>query len=312
MVVVFTVISGVGNLQAGTTGGFTGTFMRLTPDGMSAGLGGVTLFENASGYAFMHNPASLLETDRRIHAGAVKLSLDRYFYGINVTMPLPPTAHIGIGILSAGTDNIPGRDSRGYYTGDLQDEERLIGVSFANDFSSRASVGIALQIVQRVFTGEQNSWDLTASGFGAGVGMMLKLTPATTLSASVQNVALKYNWNTQNLFTSGQGQSYTDEFPNLVAVGIRQNLGNLQIMLEVDDYLNQSEIQYRGGLVYSGWGNLILRGGGQLMDDVILPGMSASYLLPFEFGPQIQIDLGFVVGIPGEGVRQYLSWEMEF
>lgn len=286
--------------------------MRLTPDGISAGLGGVTLFENASGYAFLHNPASLLETSRRIHAGAVKLSLDRHFYGLNFTMPLPPTAHVGIGILSAGTDKIPGRDSRGYYTGDLQDEERLIGVSFANDFSSRASVGIALQIVQRVFTGEQNSWDLTASGFGAGAGMMLKITPATTLSASVQNVALKYNWNTQYLFPSGEGQTYTDEFPNLLAVGIRQRLGNLQVMVELDDYLDGSEYQVRGGLVYSGWGNLILRGGAQYMDANILPGMSASYLLPFEFGPQMQIDLGFVVGIPGEGVRQYLSWEMEF
>lgn len=303
---------GIGTLQAGAIGGYTGTFMRLTPDAISAGLGGVTLFENASGYAFMHNPATLMETNRRIHAGTVNLSLDRHFYGINFTMPLPPTAHVGIGILSAGTDKIQGRDSRGYYTGDLQDEERLIAVSFANDFSTKVSAGIALQIVQRVFTGEQNSLDLSASGFGVGAGVMAKLTSTTTLSASFQNANLKYNWNTQKLFTSGQGKNYSDNFPGLLAVGIRQTLGNLQLLLEVDDYLNNLEFQYRGGVTYSGWHNLILRGGAQIMDAKILPGASASYTLPIEFGPEMQIDLGFVVGIPGEGVRQYLSWEMEF
>ena len=305
-------IGGAKQVHAVAVGGFTGTFMRLTPDGLSAGLGGITLFDNASGYAFMHNPASLMEAKRRIHAGTVNLSLDRHFYGINLTMPLPPTAHIGMGVLSAGTKNIPGRDSRGFYTGELQDEERLIGVSFANDFSPKVSVGIALQIVQRTMTGAQNTWDLKASGFGIGAGAMLKITPATAISIAAKNLKLKYNWNTQALFTSGQGQTYTEEFPQVVALGLRHSEGALQLLVEIDDYLNQAEFQYRAGLVFSGWQNLTLRGGAQYVDSTILPGFSASYQLPLEFGPAMQIDLGMVIGVPGEGVRQYLSWEMEF
>ncbi|MCF7797368.1 MAG: hypothetical protein K9N11_04830 [Lentisphaeria bacterium] len=297
---------------SGAVGGYTGTFLRLTPDAVSAGLGGITLFEEASGYAFLHNPAALTESQRRIHAGTVHLPLDRHLYGINYTMELPPTAHLGLGVMSAGTRNIPGRDSRGYYTGELQDEERLLGVAFANDITSQATVGVTLQLVQHKLTGAQDTWDLSASGFGLSTGLTLKMTHSTTVAVSLQNIQLKYNWNTESLFTSGQGQAYSEPFPLLLAAGFRQKTGSFQLMAQVDAWLGGEEYQYRAGLIYTGLRQLALRAGAQYMDAAFLPGFSAGYRLPAEFGPRMQIDYGIVIGVPGEGVRQYMSWEMGF
>ncbi|MCF7903454.1 MAG: hypothetical protein K9M19_08520 [Candidatus Marinimicrobia bacterium] len=312
LIIILTVLFGWNRAATGAVGGYAGTFLRLTPDAVSAGLGGITLFNNASGYAFFHNPAALMESRRGIHAGTVNLPLDRHLYGLNYTMELPPTAHLGLGVMSAGTRNIPGRDSRGYYTGELQDEERLLGVAFANDLSSRVAIGVVLKLIQHKLTGAEDAWDLSATGFGLSTGLMVKMTPSTTVAVSLQNLQLKYNWNTESLFTSGQGQTYSEPFPVLMAVGFRQKLGRFQVMGEMDSWLGGEAYQYRGGLIYSGWQNLTLRTGAQYVDAAFLPGFSASYHLPVEFGPRMQIDYGIVLGVIGEGVRQYVSWEMEF
>ncbi len=305
------------SLQAGAMGGFSGSFLRMTPDAISAGLGGVTLFNDASGYAYLHNPAAMLGATRRMYAGVVRLPLDRQLYGLNLVVPLPPTAFIGAGVLGASTGNITGRDSRGYYTGDLRDDDRLLTVSFANSFAPELAAGLTLNILQHQLGDTRHTWNLNGSGFGVGAGVLAKISGSLSVAVTIQNINTRYNWNTQKLLDE-QGKTYGEDLPKFVAWGIRQKWGNFKLMFQHDYYPIQNknpkltESIYHGGMVYTGWRNLSLSGGAQYQDHTLLPGLSASYVLPLEFGPQMQIDLGIVMGIPGEGVRQYLSWGMEF
>ncbi|MCF6238305.1 MAG: hypothetical protein L3J79_05765 [Candidatus Marinimicrobia bacterium] len=295
---------------ASDLGGFTGTSSRFTADPLSAGTGGITLFINSSTNSYAQNPASpAWLTQRSFDAGMVQLSLDRYIYTVNGSVPLPPTARLGLGLIAAGTRNIEARDSRGYYAGDLNDNEMTYLLSFSNRFSDKLAFGLSLKLLTKRFSSEEDLLDLKGSGFGAGLGIQVKPLAGSTFALAIKDWNSSYKWKTQELFE--RGSSYQDEFPLSLAWGWLQEFGSTAFAFEHDYYFIGENIM-RVAIMWQGLTKLSLNGGFSYEDETVIPGVSARYVLNWKQGPPMHIDLGIRSGINGEGFRNYLGWGVNF
>ena len=291
-------------------GGFTGTSSRLTADPLAAGTGGITLFQNSSTNSYTQNPASLSFSERRkFDAGLAQLSLDRYIYSLSSSVPLPPTAHLGLGLIAAGTRNIQARDSRGFYAGELNDTEMTYLLSFSNRFSESLSFGLSLKILTKQLVSEEEWFDLKGSGFGAGLGILFKPGAGSTFAFALKDWNSSFKWKTQDLFD--QGSNYQDEFPLSLSWGWCQELNSVTLAIEHDYYFIGENI-YRAALLWNGIKNLYLNTGLSYEDKHIFSGASARYEFSLTPGFPMHIDLGLRAGVKGEGLRNYLGWGLIF
>ena len=291
-------------------GGFTGTSSRFTSDPLAAGTGGITLFSNTSTNSYSQNPASLAFSNQSsFDAGLVQLSLDRFIYTVNASIPLPPTAILAFGVIAAGTNNIEARDSRGYPAGQLDDTEMTYLVSFSNRFSDNLAFGLALKVLTKRFSSDDDWLDLKGSGFGAGIGISYKLFKRTTLALALKDWNSSYKWKTQDLFE--RGSSYTDAFPMSFSWGLLQEINALSFSFEHDHYFIGEEI-FRTAMTWNGLEQLYLNAGVSYEDNTIFPGVSVRYELSWNHGPPMHIDIGMRAGTRGEGLRNYLGWGVNF
>lgn len=298
------------NISLGSElGGYAGASFRVPADALSAGTGGITLFKDASRLSALYNPASLAEaTGRQANASTAQLPLDRSIYSALATVPMPPTARLAIGIVSAGTNNIDARDNRGFKAGELTDRETMFLVAFNNQFSNRLSIGLSLKVMSRRMKADEDWLDIKGSGFGANIGVHYTLNESFRLALALQNLNAAYNWKTQDVFA--QGSTYRESFPPYLSYGVSTDLGPLRLLLE-HDYYFIGENLFHAAVLLDGLDNLTLRSGLEFDGEHLLPGASASYRLIWP-GPVMDIDLGMVLGIPGEGVRTYLGWGIQF
>ncbi len=308
---LFILLAGWSILEASDLGGYTGTSNRMVMDPLSAGTGGITLFANTSDNAYTQNPAARAWTEgRNLNAGLVNLPLDRYIYSLNVGLPLPPTAHLSMGLVSAGTRGIEARDSRGYYAGDLSDSETTYFLSFSNRFSDRLAFGLSFKLLSKQFSSDEGWLDLKGSGFGAGLGVVYKATSTGTLAIAVKDWNSAYKWKTQEVFE--RGGSYQDVLPMSLATGWLQDMGMLQLAVEHDHYFIKSDI-FRLAVLYNGLKDLSLHTGIAFEDGSMHPGLSARYNLAFvKNQTRLHIDLGLAGGVVNEGLRTYLGWGVNF
>lgn len=291
-------------------GGYTGASQRLTSDALSAGTGGITLFKGSSSNSYSHNPASLaFSEERRFDANTVNLSLDRYVYTLNGSIPLPPTARLSFGLIAAGTNDIMARDSRGYEAGLMDDSEMAYLVSFSNRFSDKLAIGLSLKLLTRKLVSEDEWLDLDGSGFGAGLGILFRATETGTLGFAIKDWNASYKWKTQDLFE--QGSAYQDQFPMSLAWGWMQRINHFTLALEHDHYFSGANI-LRFGLLWQGIQGISLNGGTSLEDGVLHPGASLRVERSLIRGLPMHIDVGFVNGVQGEGLRTYLGWGLIF
>jgi hypothetical protein len=291
-------------------GGFTGASNRFTSDPLSAGTGGITLFHATSTNSYSQNPASrAFFTQRSFDAGMVQLSLDRFIQTVNASVPLPPTASLSIGLISAGTKNIEARDSRGFAAGDLSDTEMTYLVSFANRFSEKLAFGLSLKVLTRHFGSEEDWLDLKGSGFGAGLGFIYKPIVGGSFALAIKDWNSSYKWKTQDLFE--RGSSYKDELPMSLSWGWMQEMSSVSLALEHDHYFIGENI-FRAAVMWHGIQALQVSAGVSFEDETIFPGVSARYELSWKQGPPMHFDLGIRNGIEGEGLRNYLGWGVNF
>ncbi len=291
-------------------GGFTGTASRFTSDPLSAGTGGITLFSNTSILSATQNPASrAFEKQRAFDAGLVQLSLDRFIYTVSASAPLPPTANISVGIVSAGTNNIEARDSRGYPAGDLDDTETAYLLSFSNRFSDKLAFGLSFKLLTRTFTSDDDWLDLKGTGFGAGLGLTLKPRDGSTFALTLKDWNSSYKWKTQELFE--RGSSYQDVFPMSLSWGWLQELNSISVALEHDHYFIGENI-FRAAVLWHRIQGLNINAGLSYEDEQVMPGASARYELFRDRTIPMHIDLGISLGVVGEGTRTYLGWGVNF
>lgn len=300
------------SLFASDLGGYSGTSMRFTADPMAAGTGGITLFQNTSTNSYSQNPASLSDSDgKSFNAGMVSLPLDRFIYTVSSSFPLPPTAHIGIGLIAAGTKNIQARDSRGFYAGEMNDTEISYLVSFSNSFSEKLAFGLSLKILSKQMVSEEDWFDLKGSGFGAGVGISYKPTSGNTFAVALKDWNSSYNWKTQDQKLYEQGSNYQDVFPVSLSWGWLSQINTLGIAIEHDYYLIGENI-FRAAIMWQGLSRLQINAGFSYEDGAFSPGTSFRYVISLKQRYPMHLDFGIHSGVNGEGLRNYLGWGLTF
>lgn len=298
------------SLIASDLGGYSGTSNRFTSDPLAAGTGGITLFQKTSTNSYGQNPASTAYFGQRsFDAGLVQLSLDRFIYTVNASLPLPPTASLSVGVIAAGTNNIEARDSRGYAAGELTDTEMTYLVSFSNRFSEKLAFGLSLKVLTKQFSSESDWLDLKGSGFGAGLGFIYKPMEGSTVGLAIKDWNSSYKWKTQDIFE--RGSSYQDAFPMSLSWGWLQEMQVFSIAVEHDHYLIGENI-FRATAMWHGVNSLQVNAGVSFEDESFFPGASGRYELSLGNGPPMHIDLGVRMGTVGEGLRTYLGWGVNF
>ena len=98
-------------------GSFAGGFLRMGTSARAVAMGSSFTAEIDEGFAAYHNPASLVHL-KESHAGFSNhfLMLDRQLMVANISVPLPPSAAIGVSWIGAGVDQIDGRNLAGEHT----------------------------------------------------------------------------------------------------------------------------------------------------------------------------------------------------
>jgi len=128
---------------------FAGSFLRMGSSARSMAMGSAFTAEIDPGFAAYHNPASMVFLEsRQLGFSHHLLPLDRRFTATNFSIPLPPTASLGVAWISAGVDKIDGRTGAGQHTQYLSTSEDAFMVSFAQQLFPWFSAGINVKILR--------------------------------------------------------------------------------------------------------------------------------------------------------------------
>lgn len=138
------------------------------------------------------------------------MSLDRRIGYLHYTRSLPPTAGLSFSVVSAGVDDIQGRDRSGATTEVYSTFENMFALSFANRFSEVITAGITAKLFYyRLFE------KVSSTTVGIDLGMTATLSKSLKAGLTVQDIGSKYQWNTTPIYGDG-GLNRAEYFPRRV------------------------------------------------------------------------------------------------
>ena len=197
-------------------GGLAGPFLRMGLGARAIAMGGAQTAIADDGYAAFYNPGGLPFLNKRHFSTTYSLlSLDRRIQYISYSQRLEPLAGLSLFWLRAGTDNIDGRDLSGNHTFDLSESMNVFGLSFANRFHDKVSVGLTIKVIKQSLDLVSN--ELSADDLLFDIGIML--IPLKDLKIGVQFKDLNggLSWDTQDIFS--RGTISVDSIPYIINVG---------------------------------------------------------------------------------------------
>ncbi len=207
-------------------GGYAGAFLQLSVHPRATGMGNAftAVADDISGVFF--NPGAVAQLQRISIGGAYRdLSHERSLQQVAVLFPVRGEAAIGFSGEIASMTGIMGRDERGLATGELDNMDAVLAITFSRRFSKVMTLGGDV----RYFYKKLESTSAYSAGFDLG-GMIhfdrerLSLDGPIDLlrfGAVVRNIAAKYPWNTGDYWAAqGQlGTDVTDEVPLSIRAG---------------------------------------------------------------------------------------------
>ncbi|MFL3026310.1 MAG: hypothetical protein ACJZZ8_02360 [Candidatus Neomarinimicrobiota bacterium] len=242
-------------------GSFAGGFLRMGTSARAVAMGSAFTAEIDKGFAAYYNPASIVHL-KNSQAGFSNhfLMLDRQLMTVNISMPLPPSAAVGISWIGAGVDNIDGRNTAGQHTKNLSTSENAYMVSFAQTVLPWLSLGLNVKVLRHQLP--VNSMDLTGKGVGMDFGIFVKTKSGANLALMIQDLNSRYQWKTDKIFE--RGKVYIEQFPTLYRVGTTFDYSNVYITADAGIVMNGSELigyTARVGAEYKYLDHYYLRGG---------------------------------------------------
>ena len=242
-------------------GSFAGGFLRMGTSARAVAMGSAFTAEIDKGFAAYYNPASLVHL-KKSQAGFSNhfLMLDRQLMTINISMPLPPSAAIGVSWIGAGVDNIDGRNTAGEHTKSLSTSENAYMVSFAQSMLPWLSVGLNVKVLRHQLP--VNTMDLTGKGVGMDFGIFIKSKTGTNLALMIQDLNSRYQWKTDKIFE--RGKVYIEQFPTLYRVGSTFDYSDVYFTADAGVVMNGGEVidfSARLGAEYIYMDHYYLRGG---------------------------------------------------
>ena len=230
------------------------TFLDTDPGARPSGMGSAftALADDANGVFF--NPAGLTNMDLNITeaTGSIAfLSHDRTNNFLSIYQQAPPKNYFGFNIIQYGVGNIPGTDSNGLSTGNLEDMELAFGVAYAYDLDYHFKAGINASFLYQDLTG------VSAKGFGgADIGVFFVPTVLYdfTLGASIRHLGGFLSW------TDGSTQILTPDLRMGAALKLFQQA--LVLAYDADCFLQyDNTIRHHAGGEFWIQNMLALRGG---------------------------------------------------
>ena len=242
-------------------GSFAGGFLRMGTSARAVAMGSSFTAEVDKSFAAYHNPASLIHL-KESHAGFSNhfLMLDRQLMTVNISMPLPPSAAIGVSWIGAGVDKIDGRNIAGQHTKNLSTSENAYMLSFAQTMLPWLSVGLNVKILRHQLP--VNTMDLTGKGVGMDFGIFIRTKAGVNYGIMVQDLNSRYQWKTDKIFE--RGKVYIEQFPTLYRIGSTFNYSSTYITADAGVALNGSNVVgyiARFGIEYKYLEHYYLRGG---------------------------------------------------
>lgn len=261
--------------------------MGIGADLMALGGEGAAWVEDA--HVTYTNPAGLVFLEKKnVSATLVSMALDRRVQFVGFALPLgkretqkPGQLQGGfaLGWLSAGVDQIDGRDFSGVHTENYSFSEHTFYFSFALRPSSIIGIGFSGKLHYSRIPGLMNDGSaLSANGFGFDAGVLVRPHPKLQAGLSIRDMRSKYTWNSKKYYgqfdSEGGAQSY-DTFPRTLVAGVvwrpvRMIALNMNIQKEdafnVDDDSSElafTQIRYAGGIQISPHPRAVLRFGYQ-------------------------------------------------
>ena len=236
---IISVLSAFSLLNAGDKASFAGGFLRMGASARAMAMGSGFTAEIDAGFAAYHNPGSMVFTNKRqLGFSHHFLPLSRRFMAANFSIPIPPSAGLGIAWISAGTDKIDGRTSSGEHTQYLSTSEDAFMISFAQRILPWFSAGLNIKILKHQLP--MNTMDLAGKGIGMDFGVFIRTEKGANLAFIVQDLNSRYHWKTDKIFE--RGKEYVEQFPTLYRVGTTFHYGKAYVAADGGMIMNGKEL----------------------------------------------------------------------
>jgi len=242
--------------------GQSGGFLRMGITARSIAMGGGFTAELDQSFSTFHNPAwAAFLINRQLGSSYTNLTMDRRLAATSFATSLPPTAGVGVAWVFAGVNNIQGRYSTGMKSSKMQTGENALMITFAQRIVPWISIGANFKLL-RYDLPITESDQISGSGIGFDIGLLIKAGTYSTFGIMVQDLSSNYQWNTNEIYT--QGGPYKDEFPTIYRIGSRFNNKGLIIIGDVGvitDHNTYTGFLPRLGVEYGFLDQYYFRGG---------------------------------------------------
>mgnify|MGYP001407640017 FL=1 len=236
---IISVLSAFSLLNAGDKASFAGGFLRMGASARAMAMGSGFTAEIDAGFAAYHNPGSMVFTNKRqLGFSHHFLPLSRRFMAANFSIPIPPSAGLGIAWISAGTDKIDGRTSSGEHTQYLSTSEDAFIISFAQQILPWFSAGLNVKILKHQLP--MNTMDLSGKGIGMDFGVFIRTEKGANLAFMVQDLNSRYHWKTDKIFE--RGKEYVEQFPTFYRAGTTFHYGKAYVAADGGMIMNGKEL----------------------------------------------------------------------
>jgi len=242
-------------------------FSRMGFGARGIGMGNAMSAVNTGNLVSYYNPAvSAYQENNYFQAGYSFLTLDRSLNFLNFTKKfsfyskdgstIRSSAGLSLGIINSGVSKIDGRDNEGNQSGELSTSENQYFLSFANRFSERLSIGVAVK-----FYYYKLYEDIHSSTVGLDIGALYKISEKFNAAFVIKDLNSKYKWDTSPIY--GQdGSITTDKFPLLKTFALSYCDKNIGILADAEiEFSNYSSNIFRIGTEYNIYEGLFLRAG---------------------------------------------------
>lgn len=247
-----------------------GSFSRMGFGARGMGMGNSVSAVTDGNLVSYYNPAlSVFQEKNSVNASYSFLSLDRKLNFLSFTRKFElrskkdsanaeprGVAGISFGIINSGVGKIDGRDNQGLKTGELSTSENQFFLSFANRFSKKLALGLAVKFYYYKLYEK-----MTSNGLGFDIGALYSFNQNAKLSLMISDLNSKYKWDSKEA-RGEQGKGTEDKFPLLKKIGLSYKFNDPDLVASMEFENSNAETNIlRFGAEYNIYDKLYLRGG---------------------------------------------------
>jgi hypothetical protein len=183
--------------------GKPGAHFRLGFGAREFAMGGAGTAISEGPLALYWNPAlTTIDNKFSFESSMVSLSMDRHLYYALGGVSIGKGATITGGIISAITQDIDERDTRGQKTGEFDYPQHSFCLAFTPAFSKYFNVGVGLRVHR------YNLYDVMGSGVSIDVGVSSRPLSFLQLGLFIGDVWSSLQWDSTGLYSVGRDEKF--------------------------------------------------------------------------------------------------------